>query len=356
MALVHADNFSIYGTDTSLLLDGIYAEEGNLSLSTDPDGISGGRVVNVFNNSTNGEFVALRYALPAGDTTKVGIPFRVWLTSLPTIDAVGPHIAQWRTSGNSALADLRVTSNGRLSMIITGGSTYTTTTPVVTANGWYHIEAVYTHGSGALCSFEVRVEGITVLTQTDVAATNADVGQLRVTGQNSGTTIGPRYYIKDYVVWDDNGTYNTDFLGSVLVTNLTPTSDVSLNWTPSSGTTGYEILDNIPPVDTTYIYAEDAPLPSPYVATLSDLPSEVTSVKGLITFVRAAKSDGGDGSLQVGLISDPDGTPATVLGTDRPITVAQTYWRDVFEEDPATTAPWIPAAVNEVELQIDRTT
>lgn len=356
MALVHADNFSIYGTDTSLMLDGVYAQVGNFSLGSDPDGISGGYVPNIRNVSTNGTWVVMRYALPAGATTTVGVAFRVWLESLPTLDGNGPYLIMYRDVSNNSLGYLRVTSNGRLAFTVNGGSTYSTTTPVVTANGWYHIEVKYTHGTGALCSFEVKVEGLTVLTQTDVTATNADVGQLRIDGQNVGTDIGPRFYIKDWVVWDGSGSYNTDFLGSVLVTNLLPTSDVALNWTPVGSTNGWDILDNIPPNDASYIYAEDAPLPSPYVATLSNLPDEVTSVKGLITFVRAAKSDGGDGSMQVGLISDPDGTPATVLGSDRPITVAQTYWRDVFEEDPATTAPWIPAAVNLAQLQIDRTT
>ncbi len=70
-----------------------------------------------------------------------------------------------------------------------------------------------------------------------------------------------------------------------------------------------------------------------------------------MTVVRAGKFDGGDGTLQNGLISAA--TP--VNGSDRPITVSQTYWRDIFEEDPATVAPWLPAAVNLVQMQINRT-
>lgn len=355
MALVHADNFSRYGTDQSFMLDGVYAEIGNSSLSVDPDGISGGYVLNCYNSGTNGTWTVLRYALPAGATVTSGAAFRSWITSLPSTDATGPYLIMFRDVSNNSLAHVRVTSNGALAVAVTGGSTYTTTTPVVSANGWYHIEVKYTHGTGALCSFEVRVEGVTVLTQTNVAATNADVGQLKIDGQNVGATLGPRFYIKDWVIWDSSGTYNDDFLGSVLVEGLSVTSDASLNWTPSSGATGYEILDNVPPVDTTYISAGDPP-PSPYVGGMSNLPADVTSVKGLITYVRAAKSDGGDGSMQVGLISDPAGTPTTVLGADRPITVAQTYWMDVFETDPETSAPWLPAAVDLAQIQIDRTT
>ena len=198
-------------------------------------------------------------------------------------------------------------------------------------------------------TLEVRVEGIPVIELTGLNLGSLPVAQVTPYTGESGSAERT-YMIKDYVVWDDTGSINNDFLGSVLVYNLSPTSDVALNWTPSTGSTGYEILDNIPPVDSDYISAGDPP-PSPYVAGLSDLPLDVTSVRALQTMVRAAKSDGGDGSLQVSLISN--GT--TGNGADRPITVAQTYWIDIFETDPDTTGAWTVSAVNAVDLQIDRT-
>jgi hypothetical protein len=139
----------------------------------------------------------------------------------------------------------------------------------------------------------------------------------------------------------------------VLVKDLIPTADVNTNWN-TTGPNRFSILDNRPPNDAAFITAINPP-PAAYVAELSNLPADVTSIRGLMTFVRAAKTDGGDGSLQIGLISDPLGVPATALGANRPITVAQTYWRDVFEQDPKTLAPWTPAAVDLVRLQINRT-
>lgn len=345
MALVHADNFSRYGSNTALMVNGVYQTSDNNALVADPDGISSGFVIR--QNSFAAAQGELRYVLPSLSNT-TGVAIRVWMNRLPVATNDRPSIVDFRNAANGTMEALVVETTGRLSF-----AGLTTANPVITANGWYHIEISYTtNGVGA---FELRVEGVAVLSSADLLysghSQTYQLGQ-HYFGNNFSTTV---IYYKDYVVWNETGTYNNNFLGSVLVAGLSVTSDAALNWTPSSGATGYEILDNVPPVDTTYISAGDPP-PSPYVGGLSNLPADVTSVKGLITYVRAAKSDGGDGSLQVGMISDPAGTPSTVLGADRPITVAQTWWMDVFETDPETSAPWLPAAVDLAQIQIDRTT
>lgn len=353
MALNFADNFSIYGTNTALMLNGVYAAVTGSTLQSDPDGLSGGHVLYLANNPNVGSSALFgpRFVLNANQTG-LGMGMRVWFPVLPSGSSGWCIPMQWRNASNSPLASVTVESTGRIAFRSgdwNGTVIAQTTNPVITANGWYHLEGYLDIDTS---SFELRVEGISVLT---ASITIADVvSQVQISGRTTSQTAVQPFYIKDFVVWDKTGSYNNTFLGSVLVTNLVPTSDVSLNWTPSTGTNGYSILDNIPPVDTAYISA--APSVAAYVAGMSDLPPTVTSVKGLITFVRAAKSDGGDGSLQSSLISDPAGTPATVNGANRPITVAQTYWRDVFEQDPKTSAAWTPTAVNAVEMQINRTT
>lgn len=353
MALLHADNFSRYGDSEALMLNGVYASVTSVTLSNDPDGISAGKVLGLVSVNTPG---GCRYVLPAAKTT-AGVAARIWCPNLNFAPIVKPGIAFYGSGGGVQLT-LEFDSTGRINVKTSNVTVVATTVnPVITATGWYHIECKLTTGLLATDSLEIRVEGITVLTLSAVDLNIDSVYQVEIGAPNFGGTSSGNttVYWKDFVVWDGLGTYNNDFLGSVLVAGLSVTSDVSLNWTPSSGATGYEILDNVPPVDTTYISAGDPP-PSPYVGALSNLPADVTSVKGLITYVRAAKSDGGDGSLQVGLISDPSGTPTTVLGADRPITVAQTYWADVFETDPETSAPWLPSAVDLAQIQIDRTT
>lgn len=352
--LLHADNFSIYGGDPDFMLNGIYADNFAVNLDADPDGFSPGTVMRPQNVFTN-EFTAWRYVFPTGSSPKVGAAFRMWNYTLPNTNEMDCRIMQWRDNANLVIAEFGVTSTGQV-MIWARTSpsvftAHTSTFPAVTAQGWYHVEAAIQLTGGATLHYEVRIEGIVVL-EGDAARDGAFAGIAQMAAYTKQINGPQMYAIKDLVFWDNTGTYNNNFLGSVQVVSLVPDADVAVNWSLFGGTTGYEILDNAPPNAAQYIYALNSPAPAgPYSCSLTDLPVDVSSVKGLITYARAGKNDGGDGSLQVGLISVGN----TVLGANRPITVAQTYWRDVFETDPATTALWLPGAVNLVTLQIDRT-
>lgn len=355
MALIHADNFTIYGTDTTFMLNGVYAEVEGITLVPDPDGVSSGTVAL---NIPPGAFFdsILRFASQNGAQSTVGAALRLWMPVLPNSSSKQILPIEISDNTNTLIASLKVMTNGQLQLLnALGAQIAISAVPVVTANGWYHIEVKFIQSGGGTSTCEVRVEGATVITSTTLNFNNLNnIAQVIIRGDADSTGALAVFYVKDFVVWDGTGSLNNNFMGSVLVTNLTPIADASLNWTPSTGATGWQIVDNIPPNDAQFISAP-TPAPSPYKATLSDLPVTSTSVKGLVTFVRARKSDGGDGSMQVGIVSDPLGTPATVLGANRPITVAQTYWRDVFEVDPKTSAAWTPAAVNLAQLQINRT-
>jgi hypothetical protein len=352
MAIVHMDNFGMYGTNKALLLNGVYAEAtqsfDEFQLVADPSGAAG--IVPYFRIS-NAVTPVLRFVMPTAATT-CGWALRLWMSFLPDSDSHAPNIMTWRDVSNAQMAALTLGSTGRLTWS-DGVNTITTTNPVVSANGWYHIEAKYvTSGTG---SIEIRVEGVTVISQTGLSY-SAHSAVYQISSYFSGTNFNDSLimYLKDYVVWDGTGSYNHDFLGAVVVYGLLPTSDVALNWTPTGAANGYSILDNSPPDDAKYITAPNPP-PSPYVATLTDLPPDVTSVKAIMTRVRAAKTDGGDANLQASIISSPASSPATANGADRPITTTMTYWQDVFETDPKTSAPWLPAAVNAAQMQLNRT-
>ena len=362
MAIQQMDNFTIYGTDTALLLNGVYAQKGSTVdgldayLTTDPDGISSGRVMNLpptFGGASN--YNVLRYVLQSTATT-CGVCDRMWLSALPDDGSKVPIPVSFRDGSNVPIVTLGIDTTGRVYATrggtnsgVSGSIIGTSASPAITSNGWYHFETKLVI-SATVGSVEVRVEGVTVLLLENIDTGTAPVAQVALANDPNSTSAGVDVFFKDFVVWDDSGTNNTDFLGSVIVTNLTPTSDVSLNWTPSAGTTGYEILDNIPPNDSITLDAPNPP-PAAYVGEISNLPIDVTSVKAIQTYVRAAKSDGGDATLQISVISNG----VTGAGADRPITVAQTYWRDVFETDPDTSAAWLPAAVDAAQIKLDRT-
>lgn len=474
MTLQHMDNFSVYGTVMALLTNGIYAQaNGDQQLVADPDGISPGRVLR--QNSSAASYPTLRYIYPLAQPV-VGSANRVWMNILPTGGQDRPKVFSWRNAANSEQAYLMIESTGQLIFNDTGtagGTTnFITPAPVMTANGWWHIEAKYTRSGGG--SIEVRVEGITVISITGLGyGAVADIAQTAFHGPQSNFSSAVKY-MKDLAIWDGQGTQNNNFLGSVIILDLTPDTDVALNWDKSSPLfSGADLLRDLVPfniltasgalasgnqvrinntyynwtsgsVDTgapagtsanpwlvnmgasttdallnmfkainasgvagtdystaltinTFVGASgvsatqlgivalngvslytctetgantawaagamfvgvndmsfiSAPNPPPaaYECSLSNLPVNVTSVRGLMTMVRAMKSDGGDGSLQVSLISGA----STDDGANRPITATMNYWLDISELDPDTAAPWTPLAVDAVTMKINRT-
>lgn len=342
MAIFHMDNFNIYGTTTALMTQGIYAVAGGstggsaFSLPNDPDGVSTQRVLLM---STSGD--SWRYVLASAQAT-IGMAFRFYTPNFNTNSDI--RIAMIYDGSSSTMAYLTVDSTGRIRLYSGSTQLAITAGPVVTAGSWWHIEVKFTNtasaGTGAV---EVRVEGLTVMTVSgQTFASNSLIYSIGQTGNNVGVT--QFMYTKDLVCWDTTGSQNNNFLGSCLVNNLVPASDVALNWTPSTGTTGYNLLRNIPPNDAQYIGAPYPFPPGNYECTFTTLPntSLISSVKAVLTRARAIKSDGGDGQLQVSVKS----SSSTSNGNNRPITTSMTYWSDVFEIDPNTSLPWVPSSVN----------
>jgi len=360
MAIIWADfpsnSLGMYGTDRANMLNGVWAgfsEDSNtFRLTDDPDPSvgSGGRVLRVVASSTGGspDRVA-RIVLPAGDEDTVGVGFRVWLAFLPLGNS-GQGNTQWyfRTSANSDIVLVRVHSDGGIGVYDSANTLLGQSGPAITANAYNHVETKVVR-DGAAGTVEVRVNGVVKLALTGLALGSSDIGIVGI-GCDGGSGGALTSYYKDFVLWDGTGGQNNDFLGSCAVIGLRTTSDVDLGgWTPSTGSTGWDILNKSTPNDTTYISASDPP-PSPASFELGNLPPDIVSVRAIIPVTRSRKIDGGDGNLQVGLT----GT-LTDLGADKPITTAFTYRWDVSELSPDTGTPWTPVEVDDVKLDLDRT-
>lgn len=356
MSLIHADNFNIYGSTTTPMLDGRYSEVSpgfGGGIHADPDGVSIPKVF--FGNGGDSAHFRRPLVTP---TNKIGIANRFWAASLPSDSAENGMMPSWRDSANNELAKIWLETTGAISARFTDNlganhTLYTTPGPVIGANAWWHMESAFDVLNK---TFELRIEGVPVITlsSSDFAGITFSMSNIYQCGHYSKSTntgAGINSYVKDLVWWDGLGSENNNFLGACLVTDLAPDSDVSIGgWVPSTGSAAYSILNQATPGTTPYV-AAGFPVPSPMTMTLTDLPANVTSVKGLITLLRAAKVDGGDGQVQVSMLS----SASKGAGADRPITAAQTYWEDISELDPHTSAPWAPVAVNNAEIEVDRT-
>lgn len=359
MAVWHIDNFKGWGLVNSInnqrdcvtaMLQGIYTASNRGALGSylrvvaDPQNPNENCLI-LEEGAGNSPYI--RIAHPDGPQTEMGARVRLYIPSLITSNQQRP--IEFLDASNSSLIYIWFDFIGRAN-VVTNSATYTTPAPVITAGGWYTVELKFDQ-----TDFELQIEASTVLGPQAHGISTPAPAQFQVQSQGDGTT-SETFYIKDLVCTDGNGSYNTGWIGTKLIRNFDLTADAQLNWTPSTGSTGHNLLQKTGPDDTTYISAGTGPIPSPYRAVLSTLPADATSVAAVLTRVRALKSDGGDGSMQVGVVADPSGAANVALGEDRPITTTATYWQDVFEEDPSTSAGWSVSSVNDIQLQINRTT
>lgn len=360
MAIQWMDDFTCYGTDTNRalrLLDGVYASVSRFDLQADPDPNSAGAMV--LRGTGGGLGGEIRKVLATSQAT-VGVAARLWLGGLPSIANYGMIPFAFFDSNANVHVQIMVNPSGyieawRNDWRDLGNRTLlgTSTTPVVTANAWRHLECkVLIHLTAG--TVEVRAEGITVLnlsgirTLGNVGSPATSVGIVSVLSPQDGGS--PAMYLKDYIIWDSTGAANTNFMGSCQVLKLTPNGDTTLGWTPSTGTTGYNLINETTPDDDgTYISAP-FPLPGNSQFTLTDLPLNVSSVRGVQLMHRSRKTDGGDGNIQTSAVSGAN----TGNGADRPITTAYTYMWDIFDLDPSGSA-WSRTLVNALQLKLNRT-
>ncbi len=352
MAIQHADNWSMYGRNVGFLTNGVYAQVINspntsVRLVDDPDGTTAGTVLYMSATLTDPSLV--RFINPTTQTV-FGQATRLWLNRIPAASNDHSDVFRFRNAANADVIYGQHNTVGGIDVYSGAGVLLGSTPgPVITANAWWHHEVKVDIGAGTC---EIRIEGVTVLSLTGLSLGNGPFQQWALT-QNISATSNLLAYYKDTVFWDGSGSRNNDFLGSVTVFSMSPASDISVPWSLTGAANGFSILAQSGPNDATkYLSAPFPGIPGPCSFSLTPLPGTVTSVRGIMTMIRAEKTDGGDGSLQTGLISGA----TTGEGADRPITAAFTYWRDIFETDPDTDDTWTVSAANAAKLTFNRTT
>jgi hypothetical protein len=359
--LLFADNFEQYGINSGATMidymqDGVWTQvqdgTGTLAITDDPDPTADAASVAVrFPTGNGGNTDRLRYAFPGGGKTTIGWSFRVYPAGLTSADGAGLN---WdlRDVANAAQIRFYIQTTGGIAVYRGATLLGATSGPAVTANTWSHIECkVFI--SDTVGTVEIRVNGTQVLSLTGIDTkntANTTYDQIEFYLPQIPLTTGGYTFFKDFVLWDTSGTRNNNFMGPCFLGRYTTSADVSFNWTPSTGTTGYNLLDETGPNDADYISAA-WPAPAASTFDMPNLPADVTSVRGIVLFGRMKKSDGGDCNVQMSLVEG--GTPTN--GTDRAITTAETYWYDVLELNTRTGNPFTPTEFNNSTFKVNRT-
>jgi hypothetical protein len=356
--LLWVDGFDHYGGDElNLTAGGSYSEvtEGStndVTIVTSQFRTNTHSLCLDANNASDTIGALVRKAFPNGALTQFGVGFAVYLPFLPATTPEQQVV--FRDFNNADQFDVRIATTGDIQVVKGDGTVLgTTASPAITAAAWHHIE-VYTVISQTVGIVKVWVNEELVLDLSGLDNVNTSLvecSQLAfiTKGKFSAAATGA-WYIDDFYIYDTSGSINnTGPIGDLSATLLVPTADTTeADWTKSTGTEGFSLIDETTPNDADYVQSATAGDRSDY--DMTDLNSDITYVAGLFAHVRALKTDAGGAELKITIQQDSSQSS----GDNQSITTAGKWWFQEIEIDPATGARFNRSGVNSAKIRIDR--
>lgn len=207
-----------------------------------------------------------------------------------------------------------------------------------------YVEAVLTN-----TTYAIYLNGVLELSGGITAMGNystVQIGYGQVTDPNTSDSAGT-YLFDDIYLNNTSG----ERWGDTSVIALFPDADtVDADWTPTGVASGFQALDNVPPLTTEYIESTLAGDKS--VFDLPALPANVFQIFTVHTQVRAEKTIAGATEISTGLIQNAvevDGAPFPVNEN------TYTWHTQQFATDPDTGLAWNPNTFAP-QLVLERTT
>lgn len=282
----------------------------------------------------------------------LGVAMAFALDNLPSSESdTALRIMRISDTANQQLCAITVATTGALRVRNAAGAIlFSSAAGVITAGGFNHIEArfIFANDDGEV---EVRVNEVTVIDIQDVNIGPPATAEQFSWRDGAGSAGFDTAYLDDLVLWDDLGTDNNDFLGDVSVFTHMPNADTAqADWSPSTGSTGYVIIDDIPP-DSDYLEATVAGDRSDF-----EMPTfavgNVIAVKAVQRFSLVKKNGAGTSTFRQGVQSDT----TDVFGAVHSPGTAEGYYNDVFERNPDGNVAWDVAAVEDMRIILEKVT
>lgn len=217
---------------------------------------------------------------------------------------------------------------------------------------WYYIELkVYIHNT--LGSYEVRIDGVTVASDTNVdTAYGGDLTScVSFWGAGNGDAENLMWATDDIYICDASGSLNNDFLGPIHVKHLAPDGDGDdEDWSLSSGVDSYALVNETSPADDDSDYIEDSTTGNRTIFTFGNVPTGQTGIVGVQQWTNARVTDATSYTLKQTMKSGGTLYPQT----GQSIT-SQSFaqYRDLYETDPDTGVAWTESGLNAIQAGVE---
>jgi hypothetical protein len=217
----------------------------------------------------------------------------------------------------------------------------------ITGGTWYYCEfEFYIHDS--LGTYELRVNGANVMSggPVDTKATSTTSSSKPTGIWLNGSSVGSQYFDDIYLI-DDTGLTNNSFLGDCVVETLYPDGDGTTNdFTPLSGLTNYEMVDDGSTPDTGTTYVSSSTVNHIDLYTFEDLVQDVTDIYGVR--VGAMGRVMSAGPRQVRCLARSGGV--NYEGNAFGLPPDYVHQHHLWEVNPNTAAAWTEANFNSAEF------
>lgn len=375
MARLHGDGFDHYGSSLVNMLDGEYASaNGDETALSTSFPMTGTHALLVGRTGLT-QFNGLRKILPSA-IDKLGAAAHFYFPSIPT-EAYAAGIFHFLpvTGTDNSHVSVVVGNNGELHFIrnsqiyqnssfITDGTLIASSDPVVTAASHNHIEVqIYLHDTAGW--IRAAVNGVHVFEATGLD-TKRNSENCAAVAQNRSylSENSSRFHMDNYHIYDFTGDSGVDtdwcpttdgtgkatnYIGELQAMYQVPDADTAeTDWGASTGSDVYAMIDETTPNDADYAYSADEGDLSEF--TLTDLPEEITYIRGLDIVGRMSKADAGSAMVKFGMKSVAD----TIDSAEFPVTTEANYWRKQANIDPDSSARWTRASFNAAWLRLIR--
>lgn len=340
MAWLLGDSFDFYNVSTDILLPGTIwtASNSNLTATTR---FSVGQALTLFNGST---FTSVAFA----NSTTIWINFVLDLTMAVTGGGTVQVAGFSLRDGTLNQVGIYVRNGGDI--VVTNGAiggTVLATSPVLIAQNVYNhlqFKVVINNTTG---SVELRINGSSsaawnptgLNTRNGTATAQCNSIQFASPVGTNGANID------DFYCFNDQGAVPNNWQGDVRAIQQMPSSDSSVTWTHSTGTTNFATVNELKQnADTNYVSTATVNAVDAYgVSALATIPASIIAVQ---TKMIARMDDTGPHTVKSRLTSS--GTNADSAN----LSLSTTYqWISQLNlVDPHTSAAWTPTGIAAVTL------
>lgn len=349
MSILHMDGFAHYGAVNDQLFGrdgGAYSNvlnDADVKIVTMP--VLGGLGIQMVSHAPS-TFAFTKDLLTGHNTGSLGVAFHFYMATpgnshdrllLTLSDAAGVTRYQ-----------IFLQASGLISIF--DGSFFQSAPGNIAYNTLYYFEfKIIFAGSGA-GSVEIKLNGASWVIKSGVTTNSNSLRLIRFMDLYSGTTGWP-VQMTNLVIWDNAGAANNNYMGEQFVYTLFPDTDTAdADWTLSTGTDGFALLDNVPPVDvSSYIEANNVGDVS--IFDLDDLPTLALVIAATMTVVRAERTGAVGGTLDMG---PGEGGVFGLTGV-APVNGTYNNHQAINELNPNTGVAWLSPEINNAQIQLSRT-